>query len=93
MNHKDTLYLLLLRSKPKQASQRVVQKLLTFPKLVEKYKDQILGLEKRDRELQKEVIDVKKQVEDGEKRVRDMAQVIQSELTNKIKGATVKIAF
>jgi hypothetical protein len=38
----------------------VVQKLLTFPKLIDKYKDEILGLEKKDRELQKEVIEVKK---------------------------------
>ena len=78
LNHKDTLYLLLLRSKPRQAAQRVVQ---------------IGTLEKKDREIGKEVVEVKKQIEEGEKRVRELTQIIQTELSAKIKGATVKVAL
>ena len=70
INHKDTLNLLLVRSKPRYcffikityrvASQRIVQRLLTGPKLCEKYKDSIVASEKKERELIKEIEMVKK---------------------------------
>jgi hypothetical protein len=38
----------------------VVQKLLTFPRLIDKSRDQIATLEKKDRELTKEIKEAKK---------------------------------
>ena len=51
---------MILRTKPKQTAQRVVQKLLTYPRLVDKSRDQIAAVEKKDRELTKEIQEAKK---------------------------------
>lgn len=55
LNNKDTLNLLLLRQKPRVASQRIVSRLLQYPRLSEKYRETITGLEKREKEIRKEI--------------------------------------
>ena len=36
---------------------------------------------------------IRKQIEEGDKRVRELIQIIQSELSNRLKGAVVKISI
>jgi chaperonin cofactor prefoldin len=68
-----------------------VNKLLQYPKLIDKNRDLIQALEKKERELLKELETVRKQVTEGDARVRELSSIIQSELSTKLK-AIVKIS-
>ena len=57
--HKDTLNMLLLRAKPKVAAQRVVTKLLGYPRLCDKYREAARACEKKEKEMAKEIQNTK----------------------------------
>lgn len=51
-----------------------------------------MSLEKKEREMTKEIQTMRKQVEANEKIVKELVQIIQSELSTKLK-ATVKVSM
>ena len=64
------------------AASRLVSKLLNYPRLCDKYRDQITSETKKEREMTKEIETViRKQIEEGDRRVRELTQIIQSELS------------
>jgi hypothetical protein len=66
---------------------------MTYPRLCDKYRDQINAETKKEREMVKEIDTVlRKQIEDGDKLVRELIQIIQTDLSVKLKGAIVKIS-
>ncbi len=85
-NHKELLQLILLRQKPKVASQRIVQKVLASQRLKDKYEANTVALLKKEREVVKEVEEVKKTIEKNEKVVKELVQVIKEELSKKLKA-------
>lgn len=60
-------------------------------KLKEKYEQTIVTLEKKDKEMVKEIGVLKKQIEDNEKVVKELIGIIQNDLSTKLK-ATVKVS-
>lgn len=63
---------------------------MQYPKLVDRNKEMSVALEKKERELVKEIAAVKKQVDQGDQRVKELGAIIVSELSAKLK-AVVKI--
>jgi hypothetical protein len=70
------LQLILLRQKPKVAAQRIVQKLLAPIKLKEKYESTITTLEKKEKDIVKEIEEAKRSIDKDEKLVRELVVVL-----------------
>lgn len=75
--------------------QRLSQKILNPLKLKEKQASSIITLQKKERELSKEADQLKKQIGEYDKKVKELVEVIESEVENKLKknlgGVKVKI--
>eukprot|EP00347_Sterkiella_histriomuscorum_P024302 403331603 len=91
-NHKDLLQLLLIRQKPKVAAQRIVSKLMLPIKLKEKYESTIVMIEKKEKELVKEIEQAKKSIEKDDKIVKELVEIIQKDLSEKLK-ANVRVSL
>ena len=70
INSKDFLQCLQIKNKPEQTSKKIIQKLLLPIKLKSKYESQLSSIDKKERELEKEVKEMKSTIEKMEKKVR-----------------------
>ncbi|CDW76193.1 UNKNOWN [Stylonychia lemnae] len=92
INHKDILQLIVLRQKPKIAASRIVQKLQGPIKLKEKYETNIVNIDKKEKELVKEIEQLKKTIESDSKSVNDLVAILQKDLSEKLK-ANVRVSL
>lgn len=78
---------MLLRWKPKVAISRIEQKLYAPLKLKEKYANNIVSYEKKQKEMAKEVEQLKMSIERDERTTKELVETIQTELSGKLKAA------
>jgi len=67
-------------------AQRLVAKLLAYPRIVDKNKDALGQIDRKEKELQKEIDTVRKQLESNEKRAKELSALISEDLSRHFKG-------